>query len=84
MLSLLQVFFQNFFPTDFVVLRASAVRQNQLESLFSSVTQSCHSLWPHRLQQRQSFPLHHQLPELAQAPVYQVVGVIKPWSQKAY
>ena len=36
------------------------------------------SLWPHGLQHRPGFPVHHQLPELVQTHVHRVNNAIQP------
>ena len=79
MLSLLQVFFQIFFSQWLCGPQTSAVHQNQLGSLFSSV-QSL-SLCDRMDCSMPGFPVHHQLPELAQTHVHRVVDVIKPRSE---
>ena len=49
-----------------------------LSVLFSSVTQSCPTLCDPMDCSRPGFPVHHQLPELAQTHVYQVGDAIQP------
>ena len=45
---------------------------------FSSVAQSCSTLPPHGLQHGPGFPIHHQLPQLAQTHVHPVGDAIQP------
>ena len=45
---------------------------------FSSVTQSCPTLWNPMDCSTPGFPFHHQLPELAQTHVHRVGDVIQP------
>ena len=48
-------------------------------SLFSSVVQSCPTLWrPHGPCSMPGFPVHHQLPELAQTHFHRVSDAIQP------
>jgi len=54
----------------------SAIRQKPPWVQFSSVTQSCPTLWPHGLQ-HPGFPVHHQLPEHTQTHVNQVHDAIQ-------
>ena len=49
-----------------------------LSVLFSSVTQSCPTLCDPMDCSMPGFPVHHQLPELAQTHVYQVGDAIQP------
>ena len=49
-----------------------------IEFQFSSVTQSCLTLWPHGLQHA-GFPVHHQLPDLALTHVHQIDDAIQPF-----
>ena len=49
-----------------------------LVTQFSSVTQSCPTLYDPMDYSRPSFPVHHQLPELAQTHVHQVSDAIQP------
>ena len=51
---------------------------SHLKLVFSSATQSCPSLCNRMDCCTPGFPVHHQLPELAQTPVYQVSDVIQP------
>ena len=48
-----------------------------LVTQFSSVTQSCPTLYDPMDYSRPSFPVHHQLPELAQTHVHQVSDAIQ-------
>ena len=45
---------------------------------FSSVTQSCPTRWDSMDCRMPGFPVHHQLPELAQTHVHQVSDIIPP------
>ena len=45
---------------------------------FSSVTQSCPTLWDPMNCSTPGFPVHHQLPELTQTHVHQVGDAIQP------
>ena len=45
---------------------------------FSSVTQSCPTLWNPMDCSTPGFPVHHQLPELAQTHIHWVSDVIQP------
>ena len=45
---------------------------------FSSVAQSCVTLWDPMDCSMPGFPVHHQLPELAQTQVEQVGNAIQP------
>ena len=49
-----------------------------IPSLFSSVTQSCPTLYNPMDYSRPGFPVHHQLPELAQTHVHWVGDAIQP------
>ena len=45
---------------------------------FSSVTQSCPTLWYPMNHSTQGFPVHHQLPEFTQTHVHRVSDAIQP------
>ena len=45
---------------------------------FSSVSKSCLTLWDPMDYKTPGFPVHHQLPELAQIPVYRVGDATQP------
>ena len=45
---------------------------------FSSVTQSCLTLWDPMACSTPGFPVHHQLPELTQTRVHEVGDAIQP------
>ena len=47
-------------------------------SQFSSVSQLCTTLWNLMECSLPGFPVHHQLPELAQTPVHRVGDAIQP------
>ena len=49
-----------------------------LERQFSSVAQSCLTLWDPMDCSTPGFPIHHQLPELAQTHVHRVSDAIQP------
>ena len=49
-----------------------------LNSQFSSIAQSCLTLCNHMDCSTPSFPVHHQLPELAQTLIYGVSDAIQP------
>ena len=53
-------------------LHASSI-PSPLAVQFSSVTQSCPTLWDHMDCSAPGFPVHHQLPELAQTHVIESV-----------
>ena len=55
----------------------SCVLDTCLSFRFGSVAQSCPTLRPHRLQHAR-FPVHHQLPELAQTHVHSVSDATQP------
>ena len=57
-----------------ITRRSVGIRKHQ----FSSVTQSCPILWDPMDCSTQGFPVHHQLPELAQTHVHQVSDAIQP------
>ena len=74
-------FFPNFFPTAFVVLKLRLCIRISWRALFSSVARSCPTLGDSIDCSPPDFPVHHQLPELAQTHVHRVVDVIKPRSE---
>ena len=49
-----------------------------ISSQFSSVAQSCPTLWNLKDYSTTDLPVHHQLPELAQTHVLQVGDAIQP------
>ena len=57
----------------------SDVRRSLKHLAFNSVTQSCSTLCNPTDCSTPGFPVHHQLPELAQTPIHQVGGAIQPY-----
>ena len=54
------------------------IAQGPLFNLFSSVTQSCLTLWDPMNRSTPGLPIHHQLPEMSQTHVHQVSDAIQP------
>ena len=71
---------QGIFPTQGLTLGLPHCRQilYHLESQFSSVAQSCPNLCDPMDCSTSGFPVHHQIPELAQTHVHPIGDVIQP------
>ena len=59
------------------ILTTRVIRTINWVVQFSSVAQSCPTLWPHELQHGRP-PVHHQLPEFTQTQVHRVGDAIQP------
>ena len=53
-------------------------KQNSPSVQFSSVAQSCPTLYDHMNCSTPGFPVHHQLPEIAQTHVHRIGDAIQP------
>ena len=51
---------------------------NYIHLQFSSIAHSCPTLWDPMDCRTPGFPVHHQLPELAQTHIHQVSNAIQP------
>ena len=77
-LSYILLYVEKYICQKFIYLSLSLYIYIHISVQFSSVAQSCPTLWDPMNRSTPGLPVHHQLPEFTQTHVYQVSDAIQP------